>query len=209
MGAFERTFWLNLQEEIMASYAAAHQVAEGGLARLEHPEKIRFRPQARHYFLNGAFRRAASNSGLQCVDAVTQPKGENYCIIESAGIKISRVGMNHNERFIRSAKHRELIAELNSELEGYTPDFFVDEDSKKSLQDTLGVLIINVNPALIQSQDRMLDLRVTVPFTNLKGFHYNQSVTKVLELYNSAEEIAPMQDLAIPKLKERLRKREG
>lgn len=53
----------------------------------------------------------------------------------------------------------------------------------------------------------MLDLRVTVPFTNLKGFHYNRSITEILELYSVEREIV-VPDIAVPRLKKRLKDQE-
>lgn len=55
----------------------------------------------------------------------------------------------------------------------------------------------------------MLDLRVTVPFTNLKNYHYNQSLRDVLALYNEIEFAPEVPDLAIPLLKKRLKQQEG
>lgn len=208
--SFTREFWLNLQDELQASYTSAHTLVEGNLARIENAEKVRLRPQLRHYLLNAAFRRAAVNSGHECIDAVTTPKGENYVVVQSQGIKISRIGLNHDQSTLRTAKHRTLIAELNNEFEGYTPDLFQSEQSDNivSRQDTLGVLAINVNPPASFSQDSMLDIRITVPFTNLKGFHYNQSIREILGLYNVANNVIDIPDLAIPLLKKRLKEQE-
>lgn len=207
--SFAREFWLYLMEELEASYASAHAVVEGTAGSLKHPEKIRFRPQARHYFLNAAFRRAAEASGLICIDAVTQPQGEHYCLVESGGIKVSRIGLNHNEHLIKRARHRALLAELNGELEGVTPDMFYDIAGVETAKETLGVLIVNVNPPHTKPQGSMLDLRVTVPFTNLRNYHYNQSIRDVLALYNTADNQNEIPDLAVPQLKKRLKQQEG
>lgn len=209
-GAFRREFWLSVQEEMSSSYAGAQQFIDSPLARLEEPDANRLRPQVRHYMLNAAFRRAARASGHECVDAETNPKGENYVIAQSQGIKISRIGLNYNQHVIRGAKHRDLIAELNSNLEGYTPDLFYPESQGGDKEsDSLGVLIVSVNPPSSMAQDRVLDIRVTVPFSNLKGYHYNQSIFDILSLYNNVSNDIVIPDIAIPQLKKRLKEREG
>lgn len=53
----------------------------------------------------------------------------------------------------------------------------------------------------------MPDLRVIVPFTNLKGFHYNKSIIELLELY-TGENKTIIPDLVLPKLKKRLKDQE-
>lgn len=207
--SFEREFWLNLQDELAASYANANAIVDSAQARIDRPEKIRLLPQMRHYFLNAAFRRAAIASGLVCTDAMTEPKGENYCIVQSGGIKVSRIGLKHDEHLIKRAHHRTLIAQLNSELEGFTPDLFNEITIPEHPEGTLGVLIVNVNPPYILPQSTMMDLRVTVPFTNLNNYHYNQSVRDILALYNEPESVPELPDLAIPQLKKRLKQQEG
>ncbi|QLJ65540.1 hypothetical protein HP437_10240 [Serratia marcescens] len=207
---FRREFWLDLQEQMHATYQASHSVVVGNVLKLERPEVVRLRPQVRHYGLNSAFRRAALSSGYEWFDAETKPKGENYVIVSSNRVRVSRIGLNHDESVIRSAKHRSLIAELNQDYEGFTPDLFYLKDEKPSREfsGSLGVLILNINPPLTSEQEKMLDLRVVVPFTNLKGYHYNKSVTEILELYNVEREII-VPDLAIPVLKKRLKDQEG
>ncbi len=53
----------------------------------------------------------------------------------------------------------------------------------------------------------MMDLRVVVPFTNLKGFHYNKSVTELLAFYSEEKKIV-IPDMVLPKLKKRLKDQE-
>ncbi|MDC9616309.1 hypothetical protein PSI19_21185 [Xenorhabdus khoisanae] len=208
MNAFRRDFWLNLQEELPAAYAAAQEVTVGDILKLGEPEQRRLRPQIRHYVLNSALRNAANHSGHICYDADTSPKGESYIIIESEGVKISRIGVNHDETHIRKAKHRSLIAQLNEELEGYTPDLFRETNSKYNDINTLGMLLININPPYHESQSSMLDLRIVVPFTNMRGFHYNKSVTEILMLYTGESKVV-IPDMVLPKLKKRLKDQES
>lgn len=208
--AFRREFWLDLQEEMAAIYLASQDVVTGGSLKLERPDIARLRPQVRHYSLNGAFRRAARSTGYEWTDAETKPKGENYVIVSSNGVRVSRIGLNHDEQKIKSAKHRLLIAELNQDYEGYTPDFFKLSKTHESsgTSGSLGVLVLNINPPLSSEQNRMLDLRVVVPFTNLNGYHYNKSISEILELYTVEREII-VPDIAIPVLKKRLKEQEG
>lgn len=208
--AFRREFWLDLQEEMAAIYLAAQNIVTGSTLKLERPEIVRLRPQVRHYSLNGAFRRAARAAGYEWTDAETKPKGENYVIISSNRVRVSRIGLNHDEQKIKSAKHRALIAELNQDYEGYTPDFFEHalNNNGSNASGSLGVLILNINPPLSSEQYRMLDLRVVVPFTNLNGYHYNKSISEILELYAEEREII-VPDIAIPVLKKRMKEQEG
>lgn len=101
-------------------------------------------------------------------------------IISSNRVRVSRIGLNHDEQKIKSAKHRSLIAELNQDYEGYTPDFFelAQNNNGNNASGSLGVLILNINPPLSSDHYRMLDLRVVVPFTNLNGYHYNKLSVK-------------------------------
>ncbi|MGZ0586210.1 hypothetical protein ACTM38_00470 [Citrobacter freundii] len=208
--AFRREFWLDLQEEMSAIYLAAQNIVTGSTLKLERPEIVRLRPQVRHYSLNGAFRRAARAAGYEWTDAETKPKGENYVIISSNRVRVSRIGLNHDEQKIKSAKHRAIIAELNQDYEGYTPDFFEHalNNNGSNASGSLGVLILNINPPLSSEQYRMLDLRVVVPFTNLNGYHYNKSISEILELYAEEREIV-VPDIAIPVLKKRMKEQEG
>ncbi|HCT3326160.1 hypothetical protein [Enterobacter cloacae] len=208
--AFSREFWLDLHEELSITYAACQAVATGNTLKLGEPELIRTRAQIRHYGLNSALRRAAQRSGYASFDAETNPKGENYVIVSSQGVRASRIGVNHNKLDIKAAKHRSLLAELNQDLEGFTPDMFnlVSQKSPAEERGSLGVLFLNVNPPLNVGQDRMLDLRVVVPFTNLKGSHYNRSIGEILGLYAVEREVV-IPDLAIPVLRKRLREQEG
>ncbi|HCI4292380.1 TPA: hypothetical protein NO539_005209 [Klebsiella pneumoniae] len=208
--AFRRGFWLDLQDEMYATFQASQAVVTGDALRLERPEVVRLRPQVRHYSLNSAFRRAAVSAGYEWTDAETTPKGENYVIVSANRVRVSRIGLNHNDVVIKSAKHRSLIAELNQDYEGYTPDLFGLSNSERSSENhgSLGVLVLNINPPLSLEQDRMLDLRVAVPFTNLKGFHYNRSIVEILELYSIEREII-VPDIAIPRLKKRLKDQEN
>ncbi|EJT7686035.1 hypothetical protein RS481_001637 [Salmonella enterica] len=208
--AFRREFWLDLQDEMYATYLASQDVVTGGSLKLERPDIVRLRPQVRHYSLNAAFRRAARSAGYECTDAETKPKGENYVIVSSNGVRVSRIGINHDEQKIKSAKHRSLLAELNQDYEGYTPDFFnlKQTNDGNDTSGTLGVLVLNINPPLSSEQNRMLDLRVVFPFTNLNGYHYNKSVNDILELYAVEREIV-VPDIAIPVLKKRLKEQEG
>ncbi|UCZ75343.1 hypothetical protein LHK94_20535 [Dickeya zeae] len=209
INAFAREFWLNAQDELQTIYEAAQSVTVGDTLKLDQQEQVRFRAQARHYSLNSALRRAAAKSEVCCTTATTIPKGENYLIISSLGIKLSRLGINHDEKLMRGAKHRKLLAELNGEYEGYTPDMFspLQQEPHRG-GGSLGAFLININPPKHMSQESMLDLRVVVPFTNLKGYHFNWSVTDLLGVYNSAnEQITP--DLVIPVLKKQLKEQEG
>lgn len=138
----------------------------------------------------------------------TSPKGESYIVISAAGIKVSRIGLNHDEKCVRSAKHRSLLAELNESLEGYTPDLFSERAEREGNAGTLGVLILNINPPLTYPQHSMLDLRVVVPFTNMKGFHFNRSVMELLELYHDKQSLI-IPDKVIPQLKKRLKEQEN
>ncbi|EMY6208754.1 hypothetical protein ABCS61_000188 [Proteus mirabilis] len=205
--AFNRDFWLNVNDNLGQQYLAANDVTKGTSLKLEEPEQVRFRPQARHYALNSALRRAAQASGLVCRDMQTNPKGENYVVVESKGIQLGRIGQNHDEKGIKGAKHRNLLAQLNLELEGYTFDLFDKENNTKKSVETLGVLLVNVNPPNHLPQETMLDLRVIVPFTNLKGFHYNKSIIELLELY-TGENKTIIPDLVLPKPKKRLKDQE-
>lgn len=209
--AFRREFWLDLQEQMYATYQASQEVVTGNALKLERPDFVRLRPQVRHYSLNAAFRRAALSAGYKWIDAETKPKGENYVIVNSNRVRVSRIGLNHDDVAIKSAKHRSLLAELNQDLEGYTPDFFEvnSNNETREMSGSLGVLVVNINPPLSSEQDRMLDLRVVVPFTNLKAFHYNRSVVEILELYNNVEREVFVPDIAIPVLKKRLKDQEG
>ena len=70
------------------------------------------------------------------------------------------------------------------------------------------MLVLNINPPHDHSQDNMLDLRIVVPFTNMKGYHFNRSVSELLELYHT-EQAVVIPDKVIPQLKKRLKEQEG
>ncbi|WP_387690230.1 hypothetical protein [Photorhabdus sp. RM71S] len=78
INAFRRDFWLNVQDELYAKYAAAQEVTIGDILKLGEQEQRRFRPQARHYGLNSALREAASRSGYLCYDGYIPERGALY-----------------------------------------------------------------------------------------------------------------------------------
>lgn len=129
-------------------------------------------------------------------------------VVCSAGVKLSRIGIAADESYIRGAKHRTMLAELNESYEGYTPDLFSEYDKKQGDAGTLGVILLNINPPLSFAQDSMLGLRVIVPFTNMKDFHLNWSVEELLAHYNDEQKTAP-DDKALPTLKKRLKEIEN
>lgn len=208
VNAFPRELWLNIQDVFHAQYAAAHQVTIESALKLDVPGQIRLRPQLRHYTLNAAFKEAALNSGVIHNSVETSPKGEYFVILSSDGVKMSRIGLNYDEPNIKAAKHRTLLAELNESLEGYTPDLFSERTMDNGPEGTLGVLLLNINPPYHESQSRMLDLRVVVPFSNLKGFHFNWSLTELLERYTGEQKVIIL-DNVLPQLKRHLKDQEN
>lgn len=208
VNAFPRELWLNIQDVFHAQYDAAQQVTMSSALKLDTPGQIRLRPQIRHYTLNAAFKEAALNCGVVHNSVETSPKGEHFVILSSAGVKMSRIGLNHDEPNIKGAKHRTLLAELNESLEGYTPDLFSEKTTDHGPAGTLGVLLLNINPPYHESQSRMLDLRVVVPFSNLKGFHFNWSLIELLGLYTGEQKII-IPDNVLPQLKRHLKDQEN
>ncbi|HDL6963792.1 TPA: hypothetical protein PXM28_003139 [Yersinia enterocolitica] len=208
VNAFPRELWLSIQDVFHAKYAAAHQVTIESALNLGAPEQKRLRPQLRHYTLNAAFRDAALNSEVIHNSVETSPKGEYFVVLSSGGVKMSRIGLNYDEPNIKAAKHRTLLAELNESLEGYTPDLFSEIIMDNGPTGTLGVLLLNINPPYRESQGRMLDLRVVVPFSNLKGFHFNWSLTELLERYTGEQKVIIL-DNVLPQLKRHLKDQEN
>ncbi|CDH27857.1 conserved hypothetical protein [Xenorhabdus bovienii str. Jollieti] len=54
----------------------------------------------------------------------------------------------------------------------------------------------------------MMDLRIVVPFTDMKGYHYDKSVTELLMLYTGEKKVV-IPDMVVPKLKQRLKDQES
>ncbi|AYW85877.1 hypothetical protein DN756_19960 [Yersinia pseudotuberculosis] len=208
VNAFPRALWLNIQDVFHAKYEAAQQVTMGSALKLDGPGQLRLRPQIRHYTLNAAFKEAALSCGVIHNSVETSPKGEHFVVLSSAGVKMSRIGLNYDEPNIKGAKYRTLLAELNEGLEGYTPDLFSERTIDHGPTGTLGVLILNINPPYHEPQSRMLDLRVVVPFSNLKGFHFNWSLTQLLERYTGEQKII-IPDNVLPTLKRHLKDQEN
>lgn len=208
VNAFPRELWLDIQDVFHAQYAAAQQVTIDSVLKLDAPEQIRLRPQIRHYTLNAAFKRVALNCGVIHNSVETSPKGEHFVVLSSHGVKMSRIGLNHDESNIKGAKHRTLLAELNESLEGYTPDLFSERTIDHGALGTLGILLLNINPTYHESQSRMLDLRVVVPFSNLNGFHFNWSLTELLERYTGEQKVI-IPDNVLPQLKRHLKDQEN
>lgn len=201
---FSRDFWLHMADEMQAAYGLAHDVCVRQL-KLHAPELIRALPQNRHYKLNSVVKDVAPRLGLEVLDLKARNKGENYVVVRSGTLQVGRIGVNQGARLPRTAKHRALISALNARLEGYTHDLF-SPNVEMLPANTLGLLLLNINPKKSLPQDRMLDLQVGVPFSDLSGWHYIKSCGAILAMYadTSVSQSAPAQDGAIVTLKKSL-----
>lgn len=170
---FPREFWVRLIDDLHASYGMAFHAANVTLGLHRH-EMVRALPQFRHYKLSTALRAVAEASGVEVADLQADHSGENYIVLKSGPLQVGRIGVNQGEALPRGAKHRTLISALNSRLEGYTPDLFA-KDIPRLPSQTLGLLLVNINPKSTISQDQMVDLQIGVPYTDFSGWHYLKS----------------------------------
>lgn len=205
---FPRDFWVSATDVLYAAYGMAHDVLVNGMNI--HPHELsRFLAQARHYKLSSSLREVASASNLEVLDLKADHSGENYVALRSGPLQVGRIGVNQGSGIPRGAKHRALIAALNARLEGVTHDLFSPTVHMLPSQ-TLGLLIVNVNPKANLDQSSMVDLQVGVPFSDLSGWHYLQSFSKIISCYpalNDAVSRAPKKqsDKAVIRLKEAIK----
>ena len=205
---FSRDFWVRATDELHAAYGMTHETLVNGL-RIHPHELPRLLAQTRHYKLSSTLREVAEASGHDVLDLKADHSGENYVALRSGPLQIGRIGINQGCAIPRGAKHRALIAALNARLEGVTHDLFSPTVHMLPSQ-TLGLLIVNVNPKSNLAQDRMIDLQVGVPFSDLSGWHYLQSCSKVISCYSSMDDVvsAPKKrqsDKAIIRVKEAIK----
>lgn len=190
--------FITLATELMeAAYFQAHQHA----MTFDEPERRRVLGQLRHYRQNEALRKAAAQNGLTAVAAHTEPKGERYSLVASEDIRFGRIGVPINNSIPRASKHRKAISALNARLEPIELDLFNQQLSRPS--DGLGCLIVTVNPHPRDEQTAPSDIKIGIPYTNMKGWHLFEPVSEIIAAYNPAVEIE-VQDLAWVKLKKQL-----
>jgi hypothetical protein len=161
-------------------------------------------PQTRHYKLSSTMREVAELADLEILDLKADNSGENYVVLRSGPIQMGRIGVNQGSAIPREAKHRALIAALNARLEGYTHDLF-SPTLHMLPSSTLGILLLNVNPKANLDQDRMIDLQVGVPYSDLSGWHYRKSCSDLISRYSDLpvpqDAVQPI-DKAVVRLKE-------
>ncbi|WP_156038973.1 hypothetical protein [Chromobacterium haemolyticum] len=195
-------FFKESVERLESAYFQAHVDSERGC---DTPERGRVRGQLRHYYQNRALREAAQAVGLQSVAAHTDPKGERYSLISSAEIRYGRISVGFKNKIPRPAKHRKLIAALNGYLEPMNMDLFSSSTQKPA--DGLGALVVTINPEREEAQTVPKDIYIGVPYTNLKGWHFFDSVSQVLAGFHGAVEM-DVPDMAWVTLKKNLRDNE-
>lgn len=182
---FSRDFWIRATDELNAAYGMTHEILVNGL-RIHRHELLRLMPQTRHYKLSSTLREVAEASGHEVFDLKADHSGENYVALRSGPLQLGRIGINQGSAIPRGAKHRALIAALNSRLEGVTHDLFSPTVHMLPSQ-TLGLLLVNINPKANLAQDRMIDLQIGVPFSDLSGWHYLQSCSKIISCYSTMD----------------------
>lgn len=200
---FPREFWVRALDDLHAAYGMAYDSMTARL-QLHRHELVRALPQARHYKLSSSMRTIAESSGLEVLDLKADNSGENYVVLRSGPLQLGRIGVNQGSSLPRGAKHRALIAALNARLEGVTHDLF-SPTVHMLPSSTLGLLLVNVNPKPNLEQDKMVDLQVGVPYSDLSGWHYLQPCSSVLSKYSdlpTAEDVVAPADKAVIRLKE-------
>lgn len=204
---FPKDFWVRAADELHAAYGTVYHALSSPLQPLQmhRHELARALPQLRHYKLSSSVRAIAESIGLEVLDLKADHSGENYVVIRSGPLQLGRIGVNQGASLPRSAKHRALIAALNARLEGMTHDLF-SPTIHMLPSSTLGLLLVNINPKQNLAQDRMIDLQVGVPYTDLSGWHYLQPCSEILAKYadstNESVMDAAQSDKAVVRLKE-------
>lgn len=190
---FPRDFWVRAQDDLYAAYGMAYQSSAVTLG-LHRNELVRALPQNRHYKLNSAMREMGEIAGFEVLDLKADNSGENYVVLRSGPLQMGRIGVNQGRALPREAKHRALIAALNARLEGYNHDLF-SPTLHMLPSSTLGILLLNINPKWTLDQDRMIDLQIGVPYSDLSGWHYRKSCSDIISRY---ADVSPPEDAVQP-----------
>lgn len=205
---FPREFWVRASDVLHSAYGMSHDVLVNVLNIHRH-ELPRALAQARHYKLSSSLREVADASNLEVLDLKADHSGENYVALRSGPLQLGRIGVNQGSGIPRGAKHRALIAALNARLEGVTHDLFSPTVHMLPSQ-TLGLLLVNVNPKANLDQGSMVDLQVGVPFSDLSGWHYLQSCSKIISCYPAMDDavsraVKKQSDKAVIRIKEAIK----
>lgn len=197
-----KDFLQQVMEELPSAYGRAYGSVKALTPALEPAEVRRLLPQERHYVQNAAFRKAATSAGLPSMVKATSPRGEHYPIVTAGEVLMGRIGVAVASRLPRIAKHRQLLACLNSRFEPVNGDLF--DPPVLAAQEGMGAIVVTVNPPpRAASQELPLGIFMGVPFTNFKGWHYYAPFEEVIAAYHE-EVIQEQPDLAWAKLKKRL-----
>lgn len=197
-----KDFLQQVIEELPSAYGRAYSSVKALTPALEPVEVRRLLPQERHYVQNAAFRKAATSVGLPSMVKATSPRGEHYPIVAAGEVLIGRIGVAFASRLPRLAKHRRLLACLNSRFEPMNGDLF--DPPALAAHEGMGAIVVTINPPpSAASQELPLGLFMGVPFTNFKGWHYYAPFEEVIAAYHE-EVVQEQPDLAWATLKKRL-----
>lgn len=189
-------FWRRFSEGADESYFAAHKEASTYQPR----EQSRVRGQLRHHRLNEGLRNAAAVSRIEMLSPPSTAWSDWFNVAAAGEVRIARVALPFSNRIPRPAKHRRLVAAINTRFEPDSADFFDPLPPKPA--SGLGCLIVTVHPHRSQNQGAPAAVMLGVPFSDLRGWHFLEPISKVLAAYHPAvEQVVP--DLAIVRLKKK------
>lgn len=195
-----KDFFNRLPEALEAAY---FQASTDAAQKCGEPERVRVRGQLRHYYQNKAMRDVAELSSIEAFSPHTDPKGERFTLLSTNEVSMGRTAVPFANKVPSAAKHRKMIAAVNSRLEPSNFDLFSDASARKSAEG-LGVLIVTVHSPKGMDQSVPSHFVVGVPYSNMKGWHLFEPLSVILAAYEpgiSANTI----DTAFPTLKRQLR----
>jgi hypothetical protein len=169
------------------------------------PEVLMASAQLRHALCEDAFRRAATNTGIEANWSKTLPRGGQFSLARAADVVIVRSNVQHHLGTPRPSKFRRVFAAANEWLDPPHPSMF---EPPKLLSDAsmCAMVISTIEPRVDPSVPAFLG--IGVPSPDLRRWIFRRSMTELIAMYrdrSAPEEKVPevsVRDLAMPKLKE-------
>lgn len=163
-------------------------------------------PQSHHFMVQEALLRLPADGGFEVINRTTRPAGGHFALVSAGSLKITTsVIPKDRTQPVRDARFRRDLSQENRRLQQQHPDFFEPPVPPFGPQDeSLHVLLLPYTAKWSEADHSVpLDCIIAVPYSDdLNRYHMRISADQLWQYY---EEEAGFEDIAYPKLRDRMR----
>ncbi|MFV0278999.1 MAG: hypothetical protein ACK5HY_17720 [Parahaliea sp.] len=167
-------------------------------------------PQSHHFQVQEALLHLPAEDGFEVINRTTHPVGGHFALVCAGSLKITAsVITTDRTPPIRDAKFRRDLSKENRRLQNQHPDLFgLFVPPFGPQDDSLHVLLLPYTTKWSEADHSVpLACIIAVPYCNdLNRFHMRVDAEELWQYY---EEEAQSEDIAYPKLRDRMRDAEG